>query len=124
MIQLNPQYEKIFNPNHIDDNCSKIAQQIDAIGQQIKEILKVGMYEHAVMIYLQLLKSMTNPFIKDEHYCYFDDLYAPEYSLKAIYDNIKSHNISEDAENLLFQGHTEILDSECYQDYGYPSYID
>ncbi len=124
MIQLNPEYEKIFNPRHIDDNCNFIADKINHIGQQIDEILKAGMYKQAVTMYLQLLKSMTVHFVKDEHYCYFDDLYAPEYELKAIYENIKSFPIDEDCSNILFRGHTEILDSECYQDYGYPSYID
>lgn len=32
-------------------------------------------------MYLQLLKSMTEHFIKDEHWCYFDDMYSSEYDI-------------------------------------------
>ena len=57
MIQLNPQYEAIFNPRNIDEDCNKIADEInDVVRMQIKEILAVGMYKQAVTLYLQLLK--------------------------------------------------------------------
>ena len=124
MIQLNPQYEAIFNPRNIDDDCSKIADEITCVvGTQIKEILQVGMYQQAVTMYLQVLKSMVNHFVEDEHYCYFDGMYSPEYSMQRIYEEIKKYDIGEDIQMLLDIGHGEIMDSECYQDYGYPSYI-
>ncbi len=57
MIQLNPQYEAIFDPRNIDEDCNKIADEInDVVRTQIKEILVVGMYKQAVTLYLQLLK--------------------------------------------------------------------
>ena len=60
MIQLNPQYEAIFNPRNIDEDCNKIADEINDVARmQIKEILAVGMYKQAVTLYLQLLK-VTN----------------------------------------------------------------
>lgn len=51
----------------------------DVARMQIKEILAVGMYKQAVTLYLQLLKSMVNHFVVDEHFCYFDDMYSPEF---------------------------------------------
>ena len=58
MIQLNPQYEAIFDPRNIDEDCAKIASEINDVARmQIKEILAVGMYKQAVTLYLQLLKS-------------------------------------------------------------------
>ena len=124
MIQLNPQYEAIFNPRHIDEDCDKIADDInDVARKQIKEILAVGMYKQAVTLYLQLLKSMVNHFVDDEHFCYFDDMYSPEYSLQWIYEDIMKYDIDQEARELLEEGHKEILQSECYEEYGYPSYI-
>ena len=72
MIQLNPQYEAIFDPGNIDNDCGRIADMIFDEGERIKEILDAGLYKQAVTMYLQLLKSMTEHFIKDEHWCYFE----------------------------------------------------
>ena len=124
MIQLNPQYEAIFDSRNIDEDCDKIADEISGVARiQIKEILEVGMYKQAVTLYLQLLKSMVNHFVDDEHYCYFDDLYSPEYALQRIYKEIKKYKIDEESQVLLDIGHSEIMDGECYQEYGYPSYL-
>ena len=97
MIELNPQYEAIFNPRNIDDDCDKIAHEISVVGNQIAEVLKVGMYKQAVTMYLQLLKSMANHFVKDEHYCYFDDMYSPEYTMQWICEAIQKHDIDTES---------------------------
>ncbi len=89
----------------------------------IKEALDARLYKQAVTQYLQLLKSMVNHFVDDEHFCYFDDMYSPEYSLQWIYEDIMKCNIDQESRNLLEDGHKEILQSEWYQEYGYPSYI-
>ena len=73
---------------------------------QIKEILAVGMYKQAVTLYLQLLKSMVNHFVDDEHFCYFDDMYSPEYSLQWIYEDIMKCDIDDVSRILLEEGHT------------------
>ncbi len=44
MIKLNPQYEAIFAPDNIDEDCDRIAHKVDVVGKTIKEVLKVGMY--------------------------------------------------------------------------------
>ena len=132
MIQLNPEYEKIFSPENIDKDCDKIAHQIDVVGLQIKEILKIArdiddgrveLYKMAVTMYLQLLKSMTKHFVEDEHWCYFDDWYSPDYSMKLIYDAIMKYDIDVETAEMLKAGHKEILKTECYDNYGCPSYI-
>ena len=66
---------------------------------------------------------MVKHFIDDEHYCYFDDMYSPEYSLRWIYEDITKCDIDEETQKLLDIGHSDIMDSECYQEYGYPSYL-
>lgn len=114
---------KVFDARHLDMDCDGIADGISVVGRNIREVLAVGMYLQTVTMYLQLLKSMTIHFIEDEHSCYFDDMYSPEYALQAIYEAIRKYDIDAEAETLLEQGHTEILESECYEEYGYLSNI-
>ena len=124
MIQLNPRYETIFDVRNIDQDCDRIASLMSAEADLIREALDAGLYKHAVTMYLQLVKSMCEHFVKDEHYCYFDDMYSPEYTMQGIYEAIQEHNIDSESQRLLEEGHKEILQSECYEDYGMPSYID
>ena len=148
MIQLNPRYEAIFNPDNIDQDCDRIASLMNAEAEIIKEALDAGLYKQAVTMYLQLLKaadkreesqvylvypereqarpkvkSMCKHFVDDEHFCYFDDMYSPKYAMQWIYEAIQKHDIDVESQALLAEGHKEILQSECYEDYGYPSYI-
>lgn len=60
---------------------------------------------------------------RSEHFCYFDDMYSPEYSLQWIYEDIMKYDIDEESRKLLEEGHEEIKQSECYQEYGLPMYI-
>ena len=59
----------------------------------------------------------------NEHYCYFDDMYSPEYMMQWIYEAIQKHDIDAESQALLYEGHKEILQCECYEDYGNPSNI-
>ena len=124
MIRLNPRYEAIFDSRNIDQDCDKIAGLMSVEGNFIKEALDAGLYKQAVTMYLQLLRSMCDHFVEDEHYCYFDDMYSPEYTMQLIYNAIQKHEIDAESQALLEEGHKEILQSECYEDYGCPSYID
>ena len=124
MIQLNPRYEAIFDSRNIDQDCDKIAGLMSVEGNFIKEALDAVLYKQAVTMYLQLLRSMCEHFIKDEHWCYFDDMYSPEYTMQWIYEAIQKHEMDAESQALLVDGHKEILQSECYEDYGSPSYID
>lgn len=92
MIQLNPQYETIFDVENIDDECTRIAKLMEPVGVLIKD---------AVTMYLQLLKSMTKHFVDDEHFCYFDDMYSPEYSLQWIYEDIMKYELTRNQGNFL-----------------------
>lgn len=71
-----------------------------------------------------MLKSMCKHFVEDEHFCYFDDMYSPEYTMQWIYETIQKHDIDAESQALLEEEHKEILQSECYEDYDCPSYID
>ena len=123
MIEINPRYEQIFNVRNIDDECTKIANMMSTEVELLNEALDAGKYKQAVKMYLQLLKAMCVHFVEDEHYCYFDDLYAPEYILQNIFEKFQMSNMDFDAAMLLKVGHDEIMQTECYQEYGYPSYL-
>ncbi len=124
MLPINPQFESLFNPHNIDEDCKKIADEIDTVVRpQICEMLKAGKCKEAVTLYLDLMRTMVRHFVDDEHYCYFDDMYAPEYSLQRIYEDIKQCGIGDEEQVMLDIGHSEIMDSECYHEYDYPSYI-
>ena len=92
MIEINPRYEAIFNPYNIDQNCDGIANLMSVEAEFIKEALDAGLYKQAVTMYLQLLKSMCKHFVEDEHYCYFDDMYSPDYTMQWIYDAIQKQD--------------------------------
>ena len=123
MIELNPQYEKIFNTHNIDDDCSKIADLMSNEATLIKAAMDAGLFKQAVTMYLQLLRAMCVHFVDDEHYCYFDDLYAPEHIVQGIFEKLQMQDLDFETAMLLKEGHDEIMQTECYQEYGYPSYI-
>ena len=70
-------------------NCDRIASLMNVEADFIKEALDAELYKQAVTMYLQLLKSMWKHFVEDEHYCYFDDMYSPEYTMQWIYESIR-----------------------------------
>ncbi len=123
MIDINPRYEQIFDVRNIDDECNKIAVLMSKEVEFINEALDAGMYKHAVEMYLQILNAMCVHFVEDEHYCYFDNLYEPEYILQGIFEKFQMSNMDFDSAMLLKEGHDDIMKSKCYQEYGYPSYI-
>lgn len=123
MIELNPKYEAIFDVRNIDDDCSKIADLMSNEAELIKGAMSADIYKQAVIMYLQLLKAMCIHFVKDEHYCYFDDLYSPEYILQGIFEKFQMQDLDFETAMLLKEGHDEIMQTECYNEYGYPTYI-
>ena len=104
MIEINSRYEEIFNPDNINQDCDGIASLMSVEADFIKEALDAELYKQAVTMYLQLLKSMCKHFVEDEHYCYFDDMYSPEYTMQWIYDAIQKHDIDAESKVLLTEG--------------------
>ena len=123
MIELNPQYERIFDVRNIDDDCSKITDLMSSEVALIREAMDASLFKQAVTMYLQLLKAMCIHFVDDEHYCYFDDLYAPEYIVQGLFEKLQMCNLDFETAMILKEGHDEIMQTECYQEYGYPTYI-
>lgn len=60
MLQLNPRYESIFNPDNIDQDCDRIASPMNVEADFIKEALDAGLYKQGVTMYLQLHNAKFN----------------------------------------------------------------
>ena len=120
--------EEIFAPCNLDPDCSTIGQLLYEFGGKfILSALEDGEYSIAVDHYLQLLDSLTAHFIADEHWCWFDDMYSPDYTVSRIWDafvpHIRSGALAGEPLAELESGLKQIEQSEAYRDYGYPSMI-
>ena len=126
VIPLNEDYEKlIFNERNIDEDCDYIAHLMWDEVEVIEQLVADGQYMEASMKFMQMTKSMCRHFVLDEHYCYFDDMYSPEY---AIFNLVKLFNglaqggrLPDEVKEFLRMAWAEIKETECYTDYGYPN---
>ena len=90
--------------------------------ERIKALANRGEYQEAALRFMQLAKSMCRHFISDEHYCYFDDMYSPEYAIDDLVDFFnefsKEGKLPDETKEFLKKAWQEIMDTECHQDYG------
>lgn len=89
-IELSPlkrEIESIFNPRNIDTDCDTIANLLCSFKEVVNKDMAKGNYHQAFDTFLEILDSLSNHFVKDEHFCYFDDMYSPDY---ICYDILKS----------------------------------
>ena len=120
--------EEIFSPRNLNADCDTIGDLLyDYAAKFIFPALEDEVFSFAVENYLQVLDSLTAHFIADEHWCWFDDLYSPDYTLSTIWDRfapyvrsgaLKGEDLAE-----LEAGLLKIEASEAYTEYGYPSMI-
>ena len=123
LIPLNPEYETmIFNRRHVTWEFMVIDIQVGSECDRIRALADKGDYMTAATNILQLTKSMCKHFIEDEHYNYFDDLYAPEYTIQSLVDYFNRLNtqgkLPEDVKAYLHEGWAEIQTYEACTDYG------
>ena len=60
MIQINPRYEAIFNPDNIDQDCDRIASLMNVEADFIKEALDAGLYKHTTRITSSILLQTSS----------------------------------------------------------------
>ena len=60
MIELNPRYEAIFNPDNIDQDCDRIASLMNVEADFIKEALDAGLYKHTTRITSSILLQTSS----------------------------------------------------------------
>lgn len=123
LIPLNPAYEtEIFNSIFITWELSRIDLHVDIEAKRIRAFADNGEYMKAATCFLQLTKSMCKHFIEDEHYNYFDDMYAPEYTIQSLVDYfnrlISQGKLPEIVKDYLHKGWVEIQSYEACTDYG------
>ena len=120
--------ESVFTPNNIGPDCDLIAHYMGCFCEEcIEPALSRGDYAQAVDLYVQLLYAMTDHYVADEHWCYYDDFYSPDYEVKRIWDKfvpyICSGAISDELIARLEESLAMIEKTEAYQNYGVPSLI-
>lgn len=123
LIPLNPAYEtEIFNSKFITWELSRIDLHVDIEAKRIRAFADNGEYMKAATCFLQLTKSMCKHFIEDEHYNYFDDMYAPEYTIQSLIDYfnllIIQDKLPENVKDFIHKGWAEIQSYEACTDYG------
>ena len=126
-IELTPLKEGIelvFSKLNIDEDCGTIADLLLPYQENMYRYLISGNYAEAVSILLGVLESLAYHFVEDEHYTYFDDLYAPDYvcdeMMKGIIDAIKSGKLPKEELSRLKEGLEKLKQTEAYKDYGAP----
>ena len=126
-IELSPlkrEIESIFNPHNIDTDCDTIANLLCSFKEVINEDMAKGNYHQAFDTFLEILDSLSNHFVDDEHFCYFDDMYSPDYTcydmLKSIIAQIKTGKVPSEDVEYLDKGIAKIAAMEAYEDYGSP----
>ena len=90
--------------------------------QKIHALCEKKQFAEAALKLMQLTKSMCRHFVSDEHYNYFDDLYAPEYVINDLvrYFNDLIHRgiLPDDVKSFLKSASVEIMASEAAREYG------
>ena len=123
LIPLNDDYERnIFERFRYD--CDFIAVLMESEERKIHELCENKKFAEAALKLMQLTKSMCRHFVSDEHYNYFDDLYAPEYVVNDLVryfnDLIHCGILPDDVKSFLKSASVEIMESEAAREYGVP----
>ena len=120
--------EDVFASRNLDKDCQDIAERLDGVGNRVlSPMLEAGRFLEAVRLYLQILDSLTVHFVKDEHWRWFDDYYAPDYSVSWMWERfvplIRSGALAGEDLALLKRGLAAIESSAAFRQYGYPSRV-
>ena len=123
VIPLNEDYEtRIFAGRNVDWDCTTIWHLMLQENKRIEGFANGGDYQTAALRFMQLAKSMCRHFISDEHYCYFDDMYSPEYAIDDLIDFFnglaEEGKLPDETKEFLKKAWQEIMETECHQSYG------
>ena len=123
VIPLNEDYEtRIFASSNVGWDCNLISYLMHDENERIMSLANHGEYQEAALRFMQLAKSMCRHFISDEHYCYFDDLYSPEYAIDDLVDFFNElaneGKLPDETKEYLKKAWQEIMETECHQGYG------
>lgn len=122
VIPFNQEFEDIFAKVPIDSEGDSISSAISPIFKRLARNLQDSSLQFdSLRKGLQLIKSLCKHYIEDEHYCYYDDFYSPDYDvdsfLEAIYTAKSFDQLTAEALTLLQVGASEIMTMEAYYNY-------
>lgn len=124
MTPLKEEIEAIFSPLNIDDDCSTIDSLLTPLVRKVRSLLVKGETGEAITIFLEILESLSYHFIKDEHYCHFDDMYCPDYTcdnmMRTFIGKNNDSSLSDNDKKRLSGGIDKISKMEAYMQYGCP----
>jgi hypothetical protein len=126
VIPINPEYEQnIFNGRWIGIDGDLLNFLLIPETERIEKLLDDGERLTAATLAMQLVKSLCIHFVEDEHWCYFDDLYSPEFTISHMLDCFNAaydaDKLSTEVAEYLHTAWQEILQMESRTGYGIPA---
>lgn len=120
--------QTVFRPDNIGPDCDLIAHYIGCFSEDyVEPALASGSFEESIELYVALLFALTDHFVADEHWRYFDDYYSPDYAVREIWDKfipyIRSGAINDALVAALEEDLALIEQTVAYKNYGVPSKI-
>lgn len=120
--------ETVFTPKNLGPDCDLIAHYMGCFYEDyMRPALEIGDFTEAISLYVRLLFGLTDHFVADEHWRYYDDSYSPDYALRDIWDKfipyIRSGAISDAEITSLEERLAWIEKTEAFHNYGIPSLI-
>lgn len=126
VIPINSEYERdIFNGRWIGIDGDLLNFLLIPETKRIEKLLDDGEQLTAATLAMQLVKSLCIHFVEDEHWCYFDDLYSPEFTISHMIDCFNAAydagTLSSEVTEYLHAAWQEIMQMESRTDYRIPA---
>ncbi len=122
LFEKNRMLEEIFAPVNRDEDCRGISRMLTPVENAVELYLWDGEYGEAVELFLQMVDTMCEHFVADEHWCWFDDLYWPGDDADRCWEmlRLRLRRMSEEVFDRLEEGLMDLAGTEAYVDYGLP----
>ena len=122
LFERNEMLDEIFAPANCDEDCRRISRMLTPVENAVEQYLWDGEYGEAVELFLQLVDTMCEHFVADEHWCWFDDFYSPGYEADRCWEMLRGRlgRMSEEVLDRLEEGLMDLAGTEAYEDYGMP----
>ena len=122
LIPLNQYIENIFTRNNVDWECTTIGTELIPWGSYVEKYIEHGQTHEALLLFLQIVKSVYRHFISDEHWNTFDDVYDPEYRCYSIVETLnlayRRHKFSKEDLDFFHEAWKENENMEAVWTYG------
>ena len=122
LFEQNQMLEEIFAPSNRDEDCRRISRMLMPVENAVEQYLGDGEYGEAVELYLQMVDTMCEHFVADEHWCWFDDFYSPGYEADRCWEMMRGRigRMSEEVVERLETGLMDLAGTEAVVNYGVP----